>query len=198
MLSFLFLMLLLIGFLSVLIVLLNPDKPLLEHALSHWHKSVAGLSGTPGEFYAQVKTLIDEQKMPDVSIKNVSFHEGSILSDKRDYLRVTRDDHIYDLCVASFGNTLFISSWLCANPHSTLMLLARMPLFGWMIHAWLRFFDAETYYKIDAGLMFQGAVHAAVLQVLDQMSMLQSVDPLPEHARQPIMRELYGRKTAFA
>ena len=170
------------------------DRPLIDHAISHWNQTIPELQGTPTEFYHRLTELINEQRMPDVEVRNVAFYEHSFLSDKRTYLRVKREGHIVDLCVAPFGKSFFISSWLCQDPQAFFQFLSRLPLFGWFFRLGLLIFDPETYYKVDAGLMFQGAVHACVLQVLDEMTAAQGLPRVPEIDRKPVMGEVYGRR----
>ena len=170
------------------------DRPLLDHAVSHWNQTLPELKGTPTEFYHRLTKLIQEQQMPGVEIRNVFFHESTFLSDKRTYLRVEREGYIFDLCVASFGNSFFISSWLCRDPRAFFQFLSRLPLFGWFFRLGLLLFDPETYYKVDAGLMFQGAVHACVLHVLDEMTAAQGLPSVPEIDRKPVMGEVYGQR----
>jgi hypothetical protein len=56
-----------------------------------------------------------------------------------------------------------------------------------------RFFRPMTYYRIDTALMFQQAVHAAVLEVIDQMTSAKGLRALSEDERKPILREFYRR-----
>ena len=53
-----------------------------------------------------------------------------------------------------------------------------------------------TYYRIDTMLMFQKAVHNAVLEVIDEMTTANGLRALGESERKPIMREFYQRKAA--
>lgn len=63
------------------------------------------------------------------------------------------------------------------------------PLYNWL-------FKATTFYRIDTTLMFQKAVHNAVLEVIDEMTAGKGVRALSELDRKPIMREFYQRKAA--
>ncbi|HEU4560913.1 MAG TPA: hypothetical protein VFS20_23885 [Longimicrobium sp.] len=178
------------------VYIIKTDKPLLEQSLSHWYHSAEGLTGSTAQFYSRVQELVTERRMPGVVMKVISWHEAGFLSDKRDYLRVRRHEYTFDLCVAPFGNTLFVSTWLAAEPQSFMEWIAPVPFFGVVGRLYIRLFRPYTYYSIDAGLMFQGAVQGAVLKVLDEMSLLQGVEPIPESLRKPAFTELYGRKAA--
>jgi hypothetical protein len=188
--------LLFLAFIIFLVVGLavHQDRSLLEHAVSHWHQTIDGLTGTPSEFYEAVQSRLREQNIPGVVTKLVSFREGGILSDKRDYLRISRAEISYDLCVAPFGNTLFISSWLCRRPQGFLETCLSIPGLGQVTAILLRLFKPETYYRVDSALIVQGAIHSSVLAVLDEKTSAQGLDPIPELDRRPVLRELYRPK----
>lgn len=50
-----------------------------------------------------------------------------------------------------------------------------------------------TYYRIDSMLMYEQAVHAAVMEVLDEVTSEQGVASLSEADRKPIMRDVYAK-----
>ncbi len=68
-----------------------------------------------------------------------------------------------------------------------------LPGIGWL-YTWL--FKPATYYRIDTTLMFQKAVHNAVLEVIDEITTAKGLRALSESERKPIMREFYQRKAA--
>jgi len=68
--------------------------------------------------------------------------------------------------------------------------LLAIPLLGWL---WAKIFLPETYYRMDTAFMFQEAVHAAVMEVIDAMSKAQGLRLLSPLERKPILRELMGR-----
>jgi hypothetical protein len=68
--------------------------------------------------------------------------------------------------------------------------LLAIPLLGWL---WGKIFLPETYYRMDTAFMFQDAVHAAVMEVIDSMSKAQGLRLLSPLERKPILRELMGR-----
>ncbi len=65
-----------------------------------------------------------------------------------------------------------------------------IPLIGPLFE---RTFFPPTYYSIDTALMFQKAVHSAVLQVVDEMTKAQGIRSLTELERKPILKEFYRR-----
>jgi hypothetical protein len=61
-----------------------------------------------------------------------------------------------------------------------------VPVVGWLLE---RFFLPQTYYRIDTALMFQQAVHAAVMEVIDGLTKAKGLRSLSETERKPILRE---------
>lgn len=58
---------------------------------------------------------------------------------------------------------------------------------------WERFFCPSTYYRIDTALMFQTAVHGAVLEVIDGITQAKGLRALSESDRKPILKDFFGR-----
>jgi hypothetical protein len=58
---------------------------------------------------------------------------------------------------------------------------------------YVKFFAAETYYKMDTARMFQESVRAAVLDAVDALTSAKGHRSLAELERKPILRELQRR-----
>lgn len=63
--------------------------------------------------------------------------------------------------------------------------LLAIPIIG-RIYEWI--FAPETFYSVDTGLMFQDAVHNAVIEVMDCMTTSKGVRALTEGERKPILK----------
>jgi hypothetical protein len=212
--------------------------------LSHWYILIEKLQASPLEFYQRVEQVIQERQVPHLERGHVEWHEGGVLSAKRDYLRLARHRLVFDICAAPFGTGFFVSWRLGEIPLSisilgvvvillligmvTTFLMERLGIcwgpsvvaMGLAILIWAmrqtvsqgladldeallkipvigaiydRFLRPITYYRIDLALMYQQAVHAAVTQVIDELTKAQSLPPLSEFERKPILRELYRR-----
>jgi hypothetical protein len=68
--------------------------------------------------------------------------------------------------------------------------LLAIPVLGAL---WERFFLPPTYYRIDTALMFQGAVHGAVLEVVDGFTKANGIRALTDDERKPILRDFHTR-----
>jgi hypothetical protein len=154
---------------------------------SHWHQSVAGLAIVPSEFYAAVGQAIASRNIPGVRITAKYFSEGAIGSAQRLYLRAQRNEYYFDICGAPFANGSFVSWWLAEDAGCLRGCLLGIPFLGWLL---LVLFFRETYYKVDTRLMFQDAIHSAVLEVVDNLTKTNGIRALSEAERKPTMEKL--------
>jgi len=161
---------------------------------SHWYNSIENFHTSPKQFYGQVEDAVAKRQVPDVKLFRVDWREGGILSAKREYLRVRRKKLVFDICGAPFGTGFFVSWWLGELPSGFLAFLVGIPFIG-VFFAWLitRFIRPETYYKLDTANMFQQAIHASVLQVVDEVTSAKGLRALSELERKPILREFSRR-----
>lgn len=80
--------------------------------MSHWSTLIENLQASPLEFYTSLERAIKPRNIPDTTTSRVDWHEGGLTSAKREYLRINRGKHVFDICGAPFGNGFFISWWL--------------------------------------------------------------------------------------
>ncbi|MEK7630502.1 MAG: hypothetical protein AAB417_00510 [Patescibacteria group bacterium] len=207
--------------------------------ISHWHRLIENLETSSLEFYTAVEKAIEKRQVPDGKPSRIDWQEGGLLSAKREYLRVSRGRHSFDICAAPFGNSFFVSTWLGEPRPSPVLPTAAavigfmvawnligsqlgmgvgllvsvlavviglgivgvllsesgkevyivvIPVVGWVFE---RLFRPLTYFRIDTTLMFQEAVHGAVLEVIDALTQAKGLRPLSELERKPVLREFY-------
>src|ERR1700722_5028743 len=77
--------------------------------IDHWYSLVPGFNVSTKEFYEAVEKESNERKVPSLEIFHVDFAEGGLLSAKREYLRMTRERLVFDICAAPFGTAYFFS-----------------------------------------------------------------------------------------
>jgi hypothetical protein len=78
--------------------------------MEHWYALVPGFNTSGKEFYEAVEMKLKDRQVPGLDIAYVEFAEGGILSSKREYLRMTRERLLFDICAAPFGTGFFFSS----------------------------------------------------------------------------------------
>jgi len=66
-----------------------------------------------------------------------------------------------------------------------------VPVLSWF---YASFVKPVTFYRIDTTLMFQQAVHQAVLEVVDATTTAKGIRALNDQERKPIMRDFFTRK----
>lgn len=92
--------------------------------LSHWHTLIDNYNTSALDFYKAVEESINERQVPEVVTSRVDWHEGGVLSAKREYLRVTRRHLTFDICAAPYGTGYFFSTWLTVRPPDLAVLYA--------------------------------------------------------------------------
>jgi len=161
----------------------------ISHIISHWHQLIEGLQESPQAVYSQLDQAIARRELPKTKVSRVKHCESGLFSSRRLYFRIRRKEHIFDVCAAPFGRGFFVSWWLGESP-AILGWLSYIPILGPLM-MWL--FHRETYWRIDTALMFQDSVHAAVLEVIDDLIKAKGLRALTELERKPVMRELFKR-----
>src|SRR5437764_8693628 len=96
--------------------------------LSHWYSHVPNFNASTRDFYAAVEKELKEQRVPGLEVAHVEFAEGGVLSAKREYLRMTRERLVFDICAAPFGVNYFYSCRFAELP-AKVSLLALACLF---------------------------------------------------------------------
>jgi|CZKV01.1.fsa_nt_gi hypothetical protein len=77
--------------------------------IDHWYALVPGFNTSGKEFYESVEKELKERQAPGLEMFRVDFAEGGVLSQKREYLRMTRERLVFDICAAQFGTAFFFS-----------------------------------------------------------------------------------------
>lgn len=77
--------------------------------LDHWIAFLDNFSYSPDEFYRTLENEIQSRKIPGLAISKEVFSEGSLLSDRRIYLRLMRERLALYTCASPFGTGYFFS-----------------------------------------------------------------------------------------
>src|SRR5215469_6041003 len=113
-----------------------------KHAdvLDHWYTPVPNFTTSAQEFYASVEELLKEQQIPGLQISRVEFSEGSVLSEKRTYLRMVRERLVFDVCAAPFGTNYFFSCRFAEIPAVVKLWEIMALVFGTLMFTILSFY----------------------------------------------------------
>lgn len=102
------------------------------------------------EFYQSIEKELKSRQVPGLEMSRIEFSEGGLLSDKREYLRMSRERLVFDICAAPFGTAYFFSCRFAEIPSMVrlwqlLVLLAVWGVFAFFsLAACTRLFGALT------------------------------------------------------
>jgi|ERR1700722_18770691 len=116
--------------------------------IDHWYSLVPGFNVSTKEFYEAVEKELNERKVPSLEIFHVDFAEGGLLSAKREYLRMTRERLVFDICAAPFGTAFFFSCRFAEIPAVIQLWQLIVVLVGAMMIAGLIFKVAGIFFGI--------------------------------------------------
>lgn len=150
---------------------------------AHWFHQFTDLQMSAREFYNGLAAAIKEAQVPDLVVTSIEYQEAGILSSKREYLRVHRNDVVYDICACPFGRGYFISWWRGRPVNAGRDFIAALPFIGKFLE---RLFYPLTYYQIDSEEMFNGFIHFHVLSAVDAVVQQKGLRALSEDERKPI------------
>ena len=131
------------------------------------------------EFYSLVEKIVAERQMPDTKIMRTNYHEASILSPKREYLRVERKDDIFDICAAPFGTGFFVSYWMGKAKHTLRDFFLKIIYGGTSSEEIL----GTTYYKEDTASMFRASVVDSIMEAIGQITTTKGIRGFSEAER---------------
>jgi len=129
--------------------------------IDHWYSLVPGFNTSTKEFYEAVEKELKDRKVPGLEIFHVDFAEGGIMSNKREYLRMTRERLVFDICAAPFGTAFFFSCRFAEIPAVIQFWQLLIVLVGAMMIAGLIFKFAGIILGI--GILIVGFIAAIYL-----------------------------------
>ncbi|MEJ0091325.1 MAG: hypothetical protein WDM80_16465 [Limisphaerales bacterium] len=77
--------------------------------VDHWYALIPSFTTSTKEFYEVIEQELKAREVPGLELFRVDFAEGGIMSIKREYLRMTRERLVFDICAAPFGKGYFFS-----------------------------------------------------------------------------------------
>ena len=130
----------------------------LDNVVSHWSTLIEGLQTSPLAFYQAVEAAGDRRSIPNSTKSRVDFQEGGVGSAKREYLRIERENLLFDVCGAPFGTGFFVSWWLSANVRQLNALAKIAVMFGMVLVLGFLVYQLGFFLGplVAAGLLFGG------------------------------------------
>jgi len=125
--------------------------------IEHWYALVPGFSTSGKEFYTGIEQELKTREVPGLDIAYIDFAEGGVLSSKREYLRMTRERLVFDICAAPFGTAFFFSCRFAQIP----AVIKLWQLLVVMVAAFMLTMLTLNY----AGLIYAGLILGGLLLV---------------------------------
>ncbi|HXI40974.1 MAG TPA: hypothetical protein VNH83_13405 [Bryobacteraceae bacterium] len=109
------------------------------NVISHWDQLIENFQASSVEFYNLVERAVVARSVPEAHWTRVEHQESGLASAKRQYLRMHRGKHAFDICAAPFGTGFFVSWWLTEPPLPFGILYTLAFLFCLMIGFYMAF-----------------------------------------------------------
>lgn len=81
---------------------------------SHWYAPLWDYQTSVESFYVALEEEIKKRRFPQVQLSRVVLQEAGMLSGGREYLRIRRDHHLFDIGTAPFGDCWYYCCRGCA------------------------------------------------------------------------------------
>lgn len=143
-----------------------------------WQHFFADYQLPAEDFYRQVREKLEALQLPGVKFAQEQFFEKHLLSARRNYLTITRNEFVFFIGSAHFGTGSFVSWWFTEEVEGP---LNRIPVISkWFLG---RDRDRKTFYQMDSEAMFRDAVHSVFIDTLEDMTGGRVQRPLLESER---------------
>jgi hypothetical protein len=142
----------------------------------HWSYSFNGLTFSAEAFYQSVEEVIKRREIPDVEFSRVEYSQSNMFGVKREYLHIVKDEYIYDVCAAPYGDSFFVSMWFVEKPSVTKKLMGKSKVLAELA-------EKKTYYEADTNAMARAAIEGGFTTAIDEMTSTKGIKGLPESER---------------
>lgn len=139
---------------------------LVSQVLSHWSHYFPYSSMSSNDVYSKVEAIVKSHEMPNSRAERVKHKEGGMFSASREYLRIKRNDLVFDVCAAPFGTDFFISWWLYES-EGAMKALMKFTKVGEFLNERAA---KRTFYEADEEAVFRACVHDCVLEAVDSLT----------------------------
>lgn len=134
---------------------------------SRWYQYFDQFQYSTQDFYTQVEEIITARNVPDTKLSRVKFFQDKKFWTKREYLRITHDEYIFDICAAPYADGFFVSFWLGESPSWLYRLIIKIPFIGQFIEV---FVESKTYYQHDTATMFQECIKSCIKTAIENIT----------------------------
>lgn len=143
--------------------------------ISNWHQFIDYIPFTPKEFYVAVQREIQEKKIPHLRFSLITYRQGGLFSQGREYMRVQCKEYIFDVCAAPCASGFFVSYWMGEESDPIADFWKNMPWIG-------RYFRnrPKTFFELDNEAIFKELISGSIKKVFTELSSLKGSRIIPE------------------
>ena len=152
-----------IVFVVLFLLRLIRTKPM-EETHRHQYRLFDDTALSTQDFYQALTAAVAAKEYPQVQVSRVTYFGDSLVSGNREYLRIQRFHHTFDVCAAPFGKDFFISWWIGEVPSFRRELLAAVP---WIGRALERAIYGKGLYVRDAEVMFRDSITQLIEEAIN-------------------------------
>jgi len=150
-----------------------------------WITPILDFESNVSKFYAAVEDELKKWEVPDLITERITYKDGGPLSPAREYLRVRRENLVFDVCSAPFGKSWWFSSRAAVLPRNLRWWELFVFVFGllWCAGAYWYIFGVKI------GSIAMGATLLMLLLMLMSARSWNGLDDLT--LRLPVLGALY-------
>ena len=157
----------------ILFAITEPDV-----AVTCWQHFFDGEQFSAEEFYKHIQAGIEQRKISGATFDRESFFQTSIVSSRREYLRIQYAEHKFYVCAAPFGTGYFASWWLVEEGQN---LLSKVPIVSTLMGLNRK---RKSFYQADTETMYRTVVHNVVMDAVEAITSAKGERGLTELERQ--------------
>jgi hypothetical protein len=137
-----------------------------------WFQGFTELHLSAQDFYKTLESCIKDMQMPGVKMRRVRHPETGFLSADREYLRVSYQEQVFDVCAAPLGHSFFISYWQVDTATIIRKLVRAIPKIGPVLEIAI---FGKTYYQVDSADMFKQFIDKLLEDTVELLTKEQAV-----------------------
>lgn len=160
-----------------------------DEVLNHWISFADNFTLPSQEFYKSLEKELTDRNVPGLTISQVEYAEGGLLSEQRIYLRLIRERLAFDACAAPFGTGYFFS---CRTVYSPVVVKLWHILVGLGFFGGLYLFLAK-YLGIIFAAIAVGTLVIAIAQVFRNAIAMKLADLDAALLKIPVVSPIYEK-----
>jgi len=156
----------------MLVVLSSVLRATEQETVSSWRQKLPPGQYSSKEIYDTIIMKLETCGVPGITFSGLTYPQGNLFSNRREYLRIFRAHLVFDICAAPFANEFFVSWYMGTTKNMWQGVLTSLPLIGKGIAAG---FYRKTFYMQDAEALYRELVHRCVTETIEGVTTVAGV-----------------------